>query len=203
MLILTIFILLVAMTIHEVSHGLAAHWLGDDTAKRAGRLTLNPLRHIDLFWTVLLPAFLYFTTGGRFMIGMAKPVPVDFSKLRNPRRDMILVALAGPLANLMMAAVLAFFYGISNNVHLLYGIYLNLGLAVFNLIPIPPLDGSRILAGFLPRRWAVSFFSVERFGFLLIILFYTTGFLMPCVRAGMDVLCRLLQVPTLTQWLSR
>ena len=203
MLIVTILILLAAMTVHEVSHGFVAHRLGDDTAKRAGRLTLNPLRHIDPFWTILLPALLYFTTGGRFMIGMAKPVPVNFSKLRNPRRDMVYVALAGPLANIGMAAVLAFFFKINHNPLLLYGIYLNLGLGVLNLIPIPPLDGSRILAGLLPMEWAVAFFKVERFGFLLIVLFYLTGFLMPCVRIGMDLFCRLLGVPGLTQWLAQ
>ena len=203
MLIMTILILLMAMTIHEVSHGFVAHRLGDDTAKRAGRLTLNPLRHIDPFWTVLLPALLYFTTGGRFMIGMARPVPVDFSKLRNPRPDMICVALAGPLANIAMAAVLAFFYGITNNAQVLYGIYLNLGLGVFNLLPIPPLDGSRVVGGLLPREWAIPYFKAERFGFLLILFFYITGFLMPCVRIGIDLFCRLFRVPSLTQWLTQ
>lgn len=201
--ILTILILLAAMTVHEVSHGLVAYGLGDDTAKRSGRLTLNPLRHIDPFWTVLLPAFLFFTTGGRFMIGMAKPVPVDFMKLRHPKRDMIWVALAGPLSNILMAAVLAFFYGMTNNVLLLYGIYLNLGLAVFNLVPIPPLDGSRILAGLLPMNWAISYLRVERFGFLLIVLFYFTGLLMPCVRLGIDLFCSWFGIPGLTQWLTQ
>ncbi|MDD5226954.1 MAG: site-2 protease family protein [Candidatus Omnitrophica bacterium] len=201
MLITTILILLVAMTVHEVSHGFVAFWLGDDTAKRAGRLTLNPLRHIDPFWTVLFPALLYFTTGGRFMIGMAKPVPVNFLKLRNPRRDTICVALAGPLVNIAMAVVLAWLYGATHHVVWLYGVYLNLGLGVFNLIPIPPLDGSRVLAGLFPAQWARAYFKVERFGFLLIILFDITGLLMPFVKIGIDVFCRLLQVPTLTQWL--
>ena len=203
MLIVTILILLVAMTVHEVSHGFVAHWLGDDTAKRAGRLTLNPLRHIDPFWTVFLPALLYFTTGGRFMIGMAKPVPVNFSNLRNPRRDMICVALAGPLANIVMAAVLAFFFKINHNPLLLYGIYLNLGLGVFNLLPLPPLDGSRVVGGLLPVNWAIHYLRIERFGFLVILLFYMTGFLIPCVRIGMDLFCRLLRVPGLTQWLAQ
>ena len=203
MLIVTILILLAAMTIHEVSHGFVAHWLGDDTAKRAGRLTLNPLRHIDPFWTVFLPALLYFTTGGRFMIGMAKPVPVNFSNLRNPRRDMICVALAGPLANIVMAAVLAFFFKINHNPLLLYGIYLNLGLGVFNLLPLPPLDGSRVVGGLLPVNWAIPYLRIERFGFLVILLFYMAGFLMPCVRIGMDFFCHLLRVPGLTQWLAQ
>lgn len=203
MLILMILTLLAAMTVHEVSHGLVAFWRGDDTAKRAGRLTFNPLSHIDPFWTVLLPTFLYFATGGRFMIGMAKPVPVDFSKLKHPKQDMIWVALAGPAANILMAAALAFFYKITNNALWLYGVYLNLGLGVFNLLPIPPLDGSRIVAGILPLHWAVSYLRVEPFGFILIVLFYMAGFLMPCVRGGMDLFCRLLEVPTLTQWLTQ
>lgn len=203
MLILTILLLLAAMTVHEVSHGWVANKLGDDTAKREGRLTLNPLRHIDPFWTVLLPAFLYFATGGRFMIGMAKPVPVDFSKLKHPKQDMIWVALAGPVANILMAVALAFFYRMTNNIYLLYGIYLNLGLAVFNLVPVPPLDGSRVVAGILPLRWAVRYLSVEPFGFLLIVLLYMAGFLMPLVRSGMDIFCGFMQVPTLTQWLTQ
>lgn len=203
MLIVTILLLLAAMTVHEVSHGLVAHWFGDDTAKRAGRLTLNPIPHIDLFWTLLFPALLFFTTGGRFMIGMAKPVPVDFSKLKNPKHDMIWVALAGPLANLAMAAVLAFFFKMTHNSVLLYGIYVNLGLGVLNLIPIPPLDGSRVLAGLLPMEMAVPYLGIERYGFLLVLFFYLAGFLMPWVRAGMDFFCRLLEVPGLTQWLAQ
>ncbi len=203
MLIATILILLAAMTIHEVSHGLVAHWLGDDTAKRAGRLTLNPLRHIDPFWTVILPAVLYFMTGGRFMIGMAKPVPVNFSRLRNPRRDMICVALAGPLSNMVMAAVLAFFFKMTQNHLFLYGLYMNLGLGVFNLLPLPPLDGSRVLAGLLPVEWAIAYLRIERFGYLLVLFFYFTGLLMPWVRMGMDFFCRWLQVPSLTQWLTQ
>ncbi len=203
MLIATILILLAAMTVHEVSHGFTAHRLGDDTAKRAGRLTLNPLRHIDPFWTVLLPALLYFTTGGRFMIGMAKPVPVNFSKLRNPRRDMILVALAGPLSNMAMAAVLAFFFKINHNPLLLYGIYLNLGLGVFNLIPIPPLDGSRVVSALLSVRWAIPYLRIERFGFIVILFLSLKGYLMPCVRFGMDIFCRFLGIPGLTQWLAQ
>jgi len=203
MLIVTLLLLLVAMIVHEISHGLVAHWLGDDTAKRAGRLTLNPLPHIDLFWTVLFPGLLFFTTGGRFMIGMAKPVPVDFSKLRNPKRDMIWVALAGPLSNIVMAAVLAFFLKMTHNQLFLYGIYMNLGLGALNLMPLPPLDGSRILAGLLPVKWAILYLRIERFGFLLVLFLYFTGFLMPWVRMGMDFFCWLLRVPTLSQWLTQ
>ena len=200
--ILTILLLLAAMTVHEVGHGFVAYRLGDDTAKREGRLTLNPLRHIDLFWTVLLPLMLYFATKGRFMFGMAKPVPVDFSRLKHPRRDMVWVALAGPFVNILLAVALAFFFKIANNAYILYGVYVNLGLALFNLIPIPPLDGSRVIGGLLPLRWAVPFFRFERFGYILILLFYMTGFLIKWVAVGMDFFCRLLQVPTLMQWLN-
>lgn len=203
MLIVTLLFLFAAMVVHEISHGLVAHWLGDDTAKRAGRLTLNPIPHIDPFWTLIFPGLLFFATGGRFMIGMAKPVPVDFSKLKNPKRDMIWVALAGPLSNILMAAVLAFFFGMTHNQLLLYGIYMNLGLGALNLIPLPPLDGSRILAGLLPLEWAIPYLRIERFGFLLVLFFYFAGFLMPWVRMGMDFFCWLLRVPSLTQWLTQ
>ena len=110
MTIVSLLLLLAAMTVHELSHGIVAQGLGDDTAKRAGRLTLNPLSHIDVFWTLILPGLIFFATGGRFMFGMAKPVPVDFSKLRTPKRDMLLVALAGPMSNFILAAALAFFF---------------------------------------------------------------------------------------------
>ncbi|MBU9888589.1 MAG: site-2 protease family protein [Candidatus Omnitrophica bacterium] len=192
-------ILLAAMTVHEVGHGLVANWLGDDTAKREGRLTLNPLRHIDPFWTLLLPAMLYFATGGRFMIGMAKPVPVNFLKLENPRRDMIWVALAGSFVNLVLAGVLAFFYKFANNEILLYGVYLNLGLACFNMIPLPPLDGSRVLGGLLPRAWVPWYFGLERFGILLIVILYFSGLLIPWVILGVNFFCSLMGIPYLSQ----
>ena len=200
---MSLLLLLLAMTVHEVSHGLVAHWRGDDTAKRAGRLTLNPIPHIDPFWTLIFPGLLYFATGGRFMIGMAKPVPVNFSKLKDPKRDMIWVALAGPLSNILMAALLAFFFKMSHNQLFLYGVYMNLGLGALNLIPLPPLDGSRILAGLLPVEWAIAFLRIERFGFILVLFLYFTGFLMPLVRIEMDIFCRMLGVPSLTAWLTQ
>ncbi len=188
-------IFIVSITVHEASHAFAAHRLGDDTAKQAGRLTLNPFKHIDPFWTVLLPAILFFSTQGRFAIGMAKPVPIDFSHLKKPKSDMIWVAFAGPLANIILAAFLAWSFHTWNSIYLLYGIYFNLGLAFFNLIPIPPLDGSRILAGMLPRSWVWRYLRIEKFGYLLILLFYFSGILMKGVGGGINFFCRWWDLP--------
>src|SRR3989338_128615 len=132
-------ILLMTVTVHEVAHGAVAFIRGDHTAKQMGRLTLNPFRHIDLFWTVLFPLMLFISTAGRFVIGMAKPVPVNFSNLYHPKRDMIWVALAGPAANIVFAQLLLLALRLTGYPLFLVGIYFNLGLAVFNLIPIPPL----------------------------------------------------------------
>ena len=175
---LLVFVFFISVVIHEVSHGLAAYALGDATAKDAGRLTLNPLPHISLFWTVLLPAALFFATHGHFAIGMAKPVPVDFSRLRKPRSGMSAVALAGPFSNLVLAAILALVWSKWKIDFWLYAVYLNLGLAVFNLIPIPPLDGSRVLASCLPRTWISKLFKFEKFGFIVIAGLYFTGILL-------------------------
>lgn len=191
-------IFLITVMLHELCHGLVAYALGDPTAKNAGRLTLNPLKHIDWFWTILLPALLFFSTGGRFAIGMAKPVPVDFSRLNNPRRDMIWVALAGPFANIVLAAVLNLFYQSSQNIFWLYAIYFNLGLAMFNLIPIPPLDGSRVLAGLLPSSWANYLFRLEPYGFLIILFLYFTGILFYFIIPGIDFFCRIFDIPKLS-----
>jgi Zn-dependent protease len=192
-----VFVFLMTVVIHEVSHGFVAYCLGDSTAKRAGRLSLNPLRHIDPFWTVILPVMFFVTTGGRFAIGMAKPVPVNFSMLRNPRRDMIFVALAGPLANIILADLLSVLFHMTQSPLVLTVLWFNLGLAMFNLIPIPPLDGSRILAGLLPRKWAEFFFIIEPFGFLITMVLYFSGFLFYLIVPGVDFFCRLMEVPAL------
>lgn len=188
-------IFLITVTFHEFCHGLLADRLGDHTAREAGRLTLNPFRHVDPFWTVLFPLFLFFSTRGQFAIGMAKPVPVNFMNLRHPRRDMILVALAGPAANLILAGGLASLLRIFPNGFLLGAVYFNLGLAVFNLIPVPPLDGSRVLLGMLPLALARLYARVEPYGFLIVFVLYFVGIIHALVVPGINGFCRLLNVP--------
>ena len=190
-----ILIFLVTVVLHELCHGLAAYALGDSTAKNAGRLTLNPLKHIDPLWTVLLPGLLFFATGGQFAIGMAKPVPVNFGALHHPKRDMIWVALAGPLANIVLAILFAMTWHVTQTPLFLYATYLNLGLALFNMIPIPPLDGSRVLAGLLPDALTLMMFRVERFGFIIILALYFTGVLFYLVIPGINFFCALFQIP--------
>ncbi|MGD9536274.1 MAG: site-2 protease family protein [Alphaproteobacteria bacterium] len=169
---------LIAITLHEAAHGWVADKLGDDTARRMGRVSFNPLRHVDLVGTILLPALLIATKAG-FVFGWAKPVPVNFSRLRNPRRDMVLVAAAGPAANFLIAcgaAVLWHLHAVFPEgvaefwyVMMIRGILLNLMIGAFNLLPLPPLDGGRILTGLLPRPYAVKFARIERYGFFILI----------------------------------
>ena len=167
-----------AITLHEAAHGWMAWKLGDDTARRAGRLTFNPARHIDPFGTIILPALLLLVRAP-FLFGYAKPVPVDFSRLRRPRRDMIWVAAAGPGINLAMAWLAAVLMHSTDLMpeaagswaleNLRNAVLLNLVLAVFNMLPIPPLDGSRVVLGLLPRGLAVRFARLDRFGMAIIV----------------------------------
>ncbi len=170
---------LFAITLHEAAHGYAALRFGDDTALKAGRISLNPLRHIDLIGTIILPALLLLASGGRIMFGFAKPVPVDFGRLRNPKRDMIWVALAGPGANLFMALVAGLALHLADGVAGEAGLWLvanfqnailiNALLAVFNMIPIPPLDGGRVAVGLLPRGPAIALSRIEPVGIFLVL----------------------------------
>jgi Zn-dependent protease len=168
---------LLAITLHEAAHGYAARQLGDDTAWQMGRVTLNPFPHIDLIGTVIMPLMLFFATSGQFLFGYAKPVPVDFSRLGHPKRDMIWVALAGPAANLFQAfawAVLIYLLsGVGSEERFFLemaqaGVLVNLVMFAFNLFPLPPLDGGRILVGLLPMRLALGFASIERYGFFIV-----------------------------------
>lgn len=175
-----------AITVHEVAHGWVAKKYGDNTASILGRLTLNPIKHIDLLGTLIIPGLLLISGTG-FIFGWAKPVPVDPRNFKNPRQDMAIVALAGPVSNLLMAvgwalvARLGVTIGAQTeaiSLPLIYtgiaGISINLVLALINLLPIPPLDGSRILSGILPNYWAWQYNRLERFGFIiLLVLLYT------------------------------
>lgn len=174
---------MLAITLHEAAHGYAAHLLGDDTAWRLGRVTLNPLKHIDPFGTVLLPALLLLTRAP-FLFGYAKPVPVQFRALRQPRRDMVWVAAAGPAMNILLASVAALLFHLVGYMplepgewiasNLINAIELNVVLAVFNMIPLPPLDGGRVAVGLLPNAIARPLASLERYGMLIVfaVLFF-------------------------------
>ena len=154
---------LFAITVHEAAHGYAARHFGDDTAYRMGRITLNPLKHIDPIGTILMPLMLYFATSGAFLFGYAKPVPVNFGNLRNPKRHMVWVALAGPGSNFIQAIgwAVVLWALVASGVHERFfmemaraGVLVNLVMWAFNLFPLPPLDGGRILVGLLPWRAA-------------------------------------------------
>ncbi len=183
--IITLAVLLFSAIVHEVSHGLMAEKLGDDTAREEGRITLNPIPHIDPFGSILLPALLLLAHSP-IVFGAAKPVPVNFNNLRNPKSGMALVSLAGPLANFLLAilfvlllklgAQFGFLTEISAKV-LYTGVLLNLVLGVFNLIPIPPLDGSKILASLGSDNFMRTILSYERYGFILVIIFLYLGVL--------------------------
>ena len=171
---------LIAVTFHEAAHGYVAWRLGDDTARRVGRVSFNPFRHVDPFGTVALPVLLLLLSGGRVMFGYAKPVPVDFSRFGHPRRDMILVAAAGPAANLALAFASALLLHVLEpfpramgawlEETLLRSLILNLVLAVFNMLPLPPLDGGRVAVGLLPRVLALPLARLERWGMPILIL---------------------------------
>lgn len=173
-----------AITLHEAAHGYAAKYFGDRTAAMMGRVTLNPLSHIHWVGTILLPLLLYFSTSGALLFGYAKPVPVNFGNLRHPKRDMIWVALAGPGINLVQAIVWALLYvvytdfGVTEKFFLAMckaGVLSNVVMFAFNLFPLPPLDGGRIVVGLLPWKQAYQFSRIEPYGFFIVIALAITG----------------------------
>jgi len=197
---------LFAITVHEAAHGYVARHFGDPTAYMLGRVTLNPAKHIDPFGTVLLPLLLLFTTaaapGGPYLLGYAKPVPVNFGQLRHPKRDMIWVALAGPVSNFIQALLWALLLvllvglGVQERFFLAVaraGIQANLIIAVFNLFPVPPLDGGRVLVGLLPRGPAFQLARIEPYGFFIVLALLIPGILSnwwmaPLMEASYSVL---------------
>lgn len=173
-----------AITLHEAAHGYAAKFFGDSTAYLMGRVTLNPFSHIHLIGTILLPLLLYFSTNGALLFGFAKPVPVDFGNLRHPKRDMVWVALAGPASNLVQAIVWALLFvvytdfGVSEKFFLAMckaGVLSNVVMFAFNLFPLPPLDGGRIVVGLLPWKQAYQFSRIEPYGFYIVMALVITG----------------------------
>ncbi|MCK4916835.1 MAG: site-2 protease family protein [Candidatus Omnitrophica bacterium] len=175
-----IIILFLSITIHEFAHGWIAYKLGDLTAKHSGRLTLNPLAHIDPFGTVVLPILTLIISRGLFPFGYAKPVPINPYNFKNPKKDIRWVGLAGPGINIIFAIILTLI--IKLNISFLQdalklGVLINLILAIFNLIPIPPLDGSKILASLLPNKYSYPYLKMEKYGFLIIIFLIMSGFI--------------------------
>lgn len=194
--------ILFAITVHEAAHGYAAKYFGDLTAERMGRITLNPLKHIDPFGTILLPALTVMLGG--ILFGWAKPVPVNFANLRNPKKDMFWVAAAGPASNFVMAIFWALLLSYANYAPdtavnflaemSLAGISINLVLMVLNLLPMPPLDGGRIAVSLLPTPMAIQLARLEQYGFIILIVLMFTGILGKIISPIIQLFERLIYV---------
>lgn len=200
---------ILAITLHEAAHGYAARHFGDPTAYQAGRITLNPVRHVDPVGTMLVPIVILALSGGKYAFGWAKPVPVNFAALRNPKRDMLWVAAAGPGANLVMAVLWALVVKFAEAIPVNYftepmvlmargGIIINAVLMVLNLLPLPPLDGGRIAVSLLPRALAYRFALVEPYGMIIVIALMFLGvlgsLLLPAVSGFVGVLAGMFNI---------
>lgn len=197
---------LFAITIHEAAHGYVARHFGDNTAYMMGRVTLNPLKHVDPVGTILMPLLLYFATHGAFLFGYAKPVPVNFGRLRHPKRDSVWVALAGPASNFIQALLWAIVFTVLAGLGLTErfflemakaGVLVNLVMCAFNLFPVPPLDGGRVLVGLLPARQSYALSRVEPWGFFIVMALVLVGivsrfWLSPLIDLGYQILHLLL-----------
>jgi Zn-dependent protease len=193
---------LFAITIHEAAHGYVARHFGDNTAYMMGRVTLNPLKHVDPVGTILMPLLLYFATHGAFLFGYAKPVPVNFGRLRHPKRDSVWVALAGPASNFIQALLWAIVFTVLAGLGLTErfflemakaGVLVNLVMCAFNLFPVPPLDGGRVLVGLLPPRQSYALARVEPWGFFIVMALVLVGivsrfWLSPLIDLGYQIL---------------
>lgn len=210
--------ILVAITFHEVAHGFTAYKLGDPTAKMMGRLTINPIAHIDPVGTIIVPIMLFILSKGTFIFGTAKPVPVNFANLRNPRRDSAIVSASGPITNIIISFVsiilLLIIYNVfpqsfySNSmigkiihpitIMLQYSISFNIFIAAFNLLPIPPLDGGRIVVSLLPAKHSYQFSKLEPYGIFIVLALWFTGiarYIIEPIRIIIELVLRLFLIP--------